>query len=212
MVVLINRYIDVEGGGRLCKPHGRSYGVRVWHGLQDLFATQTEYWVCAYCKTHNFQLYDLHDYLDQFRPSLDPTDTELLLVYRPEVCKSCFRNRTEVGRFTVIMQQISFIIFTVLVYPPMFICVLFPAVFTLFVDWLNKQNNESQWGDVEQDAEEEERREEMKRVETMVDFRDPEYRKSKEYKDRKKRYMFMLYARWWLEMWLLYGSKSTCTF
>jgi len=187
MVVLINRYIDVEGGGRLLKPHGRSYGIRVWHGLQDLFATQTEYWVCAHCKTHNLQRYDLNKYLEQFRPSLDTTDAELLLVYRPEICNTCYRNRAEVGRFTVILQQISFIIFTVLVYPLMFIVVLVPALFGLLRDWMNKQNSESQWGDVEQDEEDERKKEAMKRVDTIADFRDPEYRKSKEYKERKKR-------------------------
>ena len=182
MVVLINRYIDVEGGGRLCKPHGRSYAIRVWHGFQDLFATQSDYWVCAYCKAHNFQLYDLNDYLKQFRPSLDPTDTELLLVYRPEVCKECYRNRMEVGRFTVILQQISFIIFTVLVYPFLFLLISVPAMFGLLMEWVAKRNNESQWGDVEQEEEEDRRKEEIKRAETIDQFRDPEYRKSKEYK------------------------------
>ena len=46
MVILINRYIDVENHLQLAKPIGSSYIKRVLHGIQDLFSRNTHYWIC----------------------------------------------------------------------------------------------------------------------------------------------------------------------
>ena len=165
MVILINRYIDVENHLQLAKPVGNSYIQRVWHGWQDIFARHTTYWICSHCKHHNVGSYDISEYLAMFRPACDPIDAELVRVYDPVVCERCFRNKSSVGRMTIILQQISFVVFCVLVYPMLCVVVFIPALISWVADFLTDDANEGQWGDMDDD--EEEKKKQFKRHQTM---------------------------------------------
>ena len=193
MVILINRYIDVENHLQLAKPVGSSYIKRVWHGIQDLFARNNSYWICAHCKEHNYERYDVNRYLSQFRPSCDPADTKIVEVYSPEICQRCYRNKTAVGRMTIVLQQISFGIFTVVVYPVLFTFMLIPAIISWIADFLTDDSgDEGQWGDQD---DEDDKKNELKRHQTMNGAtlastgraRSDSYKQSAEYKIRKKR-------------------------
>merc|ERR1712113_242786 len=166
MVILINRYIDVENHLQLAKPVGGSYHQRVWHGILDLFSRNTSYWICAHCREHNYKKFDINKYLTQFRPACDPVDAKIVEVYAPEICQSCYRNKSAVNRMTIILQQISFIVFCVIVYPALFLVVLIPALISWFNDWLSDDSAaEGQWGDANDD--DDDKKKQLKRHQTM---------------------------------------------
>eukprot|EP01083_Nonionella_stella_P262834 893357_1 len=189
MVVLINRYIDVENHLQLAKPIGSSYITRVWHGIQDLFSRNTSYWICAHCKEHNHELYDVASYLSQFKPACDPQDAKIVEVYAPQICQRCYRNKSEVGRMTIVLQQISFLVFCVIVYPCLIVCVLIPALFSWIDYALTDQDSENgQWDRDTDDDDEDKKKQQLKRHQTMGGaVQKKKDRKSPEYKLRKKR-------------------------
>eukprot|EP01084_Bolivina_argentea_P260716 440364_1 len=194
MVILINRYIDVENHLQLAKPVGSSYIKRVWHGIQDLFSRNTSYWICAHCKAHNFENFDIRNYLSQFRPACDPADAKIVEVYAPEMCRKCYRNKSTVGRMTIVLQQISFLVFCVAVYPVLCLVVLIPAMISWLRDFLTDSSaDEGQWSNMED--EDDDKRKQLKRHQTMSGVtsikknkRSPEYKlKKQREKERKKK-------------------------
>jgi len=198
MVILINRYIDVENHLQLAKPVGSSYIKRVWHGIQDLFARNTSYWICAHCKEHNYEKYDITKYLKQFTPECDPADTEIVEVYSPVMCQRCYRNKAKVGRMTIVLQQISYLVFVVSVYPCLTVVVFIPALISWFREFLADDSGEGNWGETEEDDDDDEdMTKNFKRHQTMNTNVEggaigrtrtmSEYKKTPEYKLKKQK-------------------------
>lgn len=158
MVVLINRYIDVENRLRLVKPSGPNYIHRVWNGLNEIFVRSRNYWICAYCHFHNFSKYDINEYLLQFHPSCNAIDCEVLRAYQPIVCANCYRHKSVVGRMTIVLQILSFGVFMIAAFPLLVIVFLFPALFGWLMDCLTAR---------EENFEEDEENEKIEDIQTI---------------------------------------------
>ena len=104
---------------------------RLLHGFKELFQSKTKWkkhsWSCGYCRSRIPANYaaDLERYFLRLRQThnLDQHDVNFIKRMNPQLCPFCYRPRRPRARPTYILENISFFIFLVCVYPMIWFCV-----------------------------------------------------------------------------------------
>ena len=100
---------------------------RLGHGFKEIFVSKTRWkrhsWSCGYCRSRipaNYSA-DLERYFTRLREThnLDQHDVNWIKSMNPQLCPYCYRARRPRVRPTYILENISFIIFLICVYPVM---------------------------------------------------------------------------------------------
>jgi len=100
---------------------------RLGRGFTEIFVTKTKWkkhsWLCGYCRSRlpaNYSA-DLERYFKRLRESqnLDENDVNWIKLNHPQLCPFCYRPRRPRARPTYILENLSFIIFVVMIWPIM---------------------------------------------------------------------------------------------
>ena len=146
-------------GVTFSKPKGNNYCDRVMNGIKILMGKlDDDTWICYYCRTPNkdSMKYPIQSYLKQFHPRNDKADEQLMEVYSPHICKTCYRSKyITIGRPQIISRKISFVVFMVICYPIIIILMFIPALISKLIQSLVKSEQKKMLQQAEKLANEE---------------------------------------------------------
>eukprot|EP01083_Nonionella_stella_P265648 899620_1 len=122
---------------------------RLGHGIKELFITKIKWkkhsWSCGYCRQRipaNYSA-NLNRYFKRLEEThnLDQADVNWIKSMNPQLCPYCYRSRKPRARPTYILENISFIIFLICVYPIMWL-MLWPIYLLIEIKNPNKQKKD----------------------------------------------------------------------